>query len=153
MVSIDEVNVLREPVAVSIKFNLLMAEEVKVFNEPVEVSIAVNLPIVEELNVFKLLVDVSIEFSLPLAEDVKELTEPVCEPNSTSDTKLLSNDELKLSKLPTLVLKDELAMSYEDVKEWKLEVNVYFGASDAVNALVVVPLTVAYNVPKTVKSP
>jgi hypothetical protein len=35
----------------------------------------------------------------------------------------------------------------------KLEVNVYFGASDAVNAFVVVPDMVALILPKTVKSP
>jgi hypothetical protein len=35
----------------------------------------------------------------------------------------------------------------------KLEVNVYFGASDAVNALLVVPDMVALIFPKTVKSP
>jgi hypothetical protein len=42
---------------------------------------------------------------------------------------------------------------YDDVKSPKLDVNVYFGASDAVNALEVVPLMVAFMVPNTVKSP
>jgi hypothetical protein len=42
---------------------------------------------------------------------------------------------------------------YDDVKLPKLDVSVYFGASDAVNAFVVVPLIVAFMVPNTVKSP
>ena len=42
---------------------------------------------------------------------------------------------------------------YDDVNWLKLEVRVYFGASDAVNAFVDVPLTVAFIVPSTVKFP
>jgi hypothetical protein len=39
------------------------------------------------------------------------------------------------------------------VKVLKLEVRVYFGANDAVSALVVLPLMVALIIPSTVKSP
>ncbi len=94
----------------------------------------------------------SVLTSKPLSGEIDALTLPLVILLRLSPVTPLAGI---LYKLPPSPINEPVKepVVYEEVNELKLEVSVYLGASEAVNALVVVPLTVANNVPKTVKSP